>query len=75
MFLTVLKFIKSSSKEFNAEVGDSISLREDYMEMAMEATKRDAFCGSLVKKGVSHQIFRFPLYKTEEKYFFCENPY
>jgi hypothetical protein len=68
--------IKSSSKEFKVEVGDSISLREDYMEMAVEGTKRDGFYeGSLMRKGVSHKIFRFPLYKTEEKYIFYENPH
>jgi hypothetical protein len=67
---TIFKYnhtIKSLSKQFNAEVEQSISLREDYIEMAMEGTKRDGFYeGSLVKKGVSHQIFRFLCIKLKK---------
>jgi hypothetical protein len=66
--------LKTNGKELNLEVGDSVQLREDYWIMSIEGAKRDGFYeGSAIKKGVSQQVFRFPLYKTEEKYNFYEN--
>jgi hypothetical protein len=58
----------------NIEVGDSVHLREDYWKMSVEGAKRDGFYeGSVMSKGVSQEVFHFPLYKTEEKYNFYEN--
>ncbi len=62
---------KSNTTELNIEIGDSIHLRVDYYKMCVNGLNRDGFYeGSLQKKGVSHQNFRFPLYKTEENYMF-----
>jgi hypothetical protein len=58
---------KSETTELNIEIGDSIHLRADYWIMSLNGLNRDGFYeGSLQKKGVLHQNFRFPLYKTEE---------
>jgi hypothetical protein len=64
----------SKTTKLNIEIGDSIHLRGDYTEMSKKGLNRDGFYeGSLQKKGVSHQNFRFPLYKTEENNQFYKN--
>jgi hypothetical protein len=66
--------LKTNGKELNIEVGDSVHLRGDNSIMSIEGAKRDGFYeGSVMKKGVSREVIRFPLYKTEEKYNFYEN--
>ncbi len=66
--------LKTNGNQLNIEVGDSVHLREDYWKMSVEGAKRDGFYeGSVMSKGVSQEVFHFPLYKTEEKYNFYEN--
>jgi hypothetical protein len=56
-------------------VGTAVQLRDGRWQTALEGKKTGGFFEGPSQKVNNQKIFRFPLYKTNEKYLFCERDF